>query len=169
MTKPSSRFPVRGVPGGWRDAWSGPDAAAVVQAQFATWAANAAAGTRGDRGAPPSTSTETAAPRRPARPFPGDRVADTDRHILLGVSQPTDDPSQHRAFVLRAHHDAAAGGWVAQIGEQNRNDQIDGWEAAAGLDVAPLVFPTAAACLGAAVTRLIEVVDRDVVDPAPSA
>lgn len=35
-----------------------------------------------------------------------------------------------------------------------------------GANAAPLVFPTAAACLGAAVARLVELVDRDAADPA---
>jgi len=34
---PALAFPVRGVPGGWRDDWSGPDDVAIVRAQLATW------------------------------------------------------------------------------------------------------------------------------------
>jgi hypothetical protein len=34
---PTLVFPVRGVPGGWRDEWSGPDDVAIVRAQFGTW------------------------------------------------------------------------------------------------------------------------------------
>ena len=34
---PALAFPVRGVPGGWRDEWSGPDDVAIVRTQLATW------------------------------------------------------------------------------------------------------------------------------------
>jgi hypothetical protein len=153
MTKSMLGFPVRGVAGGWRDAWSGPDPAATVQAQFATWAASAAGSGHADDVATP-----------PPSPSSGERASDSDRHILVGVSQPRDDPSQHRAFTLRARFDRRAGGWVAQLGEQNHNDQIEGWTAVmnAETDAQLRIFPTAAACLGAAVTRLIELVDQDV-------
>jgi hypothetical protein len=158
MVKSAPEFPVRAVPGGWRDERSAPDAA-IVRAQCTTWAvSNAASAARaGDvlMLSLPDVSTR------------GRRAA-TDRHILVGVSQPTDDPSQHRAFALRARYDADAGGWVARLGEQNHNDQIDGWEPAADAHAMPLVFPTAAACLGAAVTRLIELADRDAADSVSS-
>jgi hypothetical protein len=159
MVKPISNFPVRGVPGGWRDEWSAPDDAAIVQAQFATWAAsNAAKAARTSDIAPPSPPTGQ--PR-------GERAA-TARHILVGVSQPTDDPSQYRAFALWARFDAAASGWMAQFDEQNHNDQIDDSEPTEDALAAPPVFATAAACLGAAVARLIEQVDRDAADAASS-
>ncbi|HEU5432591.1 MAG TPA: hypothetical protein VFU81_13070, partial [Thermomicrobiales bacterium] len=94
--KSTPKFPVRGVPGGWRDEWSAPDDAAVVRAQFATWAAsNAAKAARAGEGA---ASSESAVPSPNGRPA-------IDRYILVGVSQPTDDPSQHRAFALRARYD----------------------------------------------------------------
>ena len=87
-----------------------------------------------------------------------------ERHIVLGITQPTGDPTQHRTFTLRARYDADAGGWTARVGEQNLNDQFDGWEPDSGAGGAPAVFPTAAACLGDAVTRLIQLVDRDASD-----
>ncbi|HEX5500701.1 MAG TPA: hypothetical protein VFX03_15805 [Thermomicrobiales bacterium] len=90
-----------------------------------------------------------------------------ERCIMLGITQPTGDPTQHRTFTLRARYDAAAGGWAVRVGEQNLNDQFDGWDPESGANGAPAVFPTAAACLGAAVTRLIQLVDRDAIDPSP--
>lgn len=152
MAKSPTQFPVRGVPGGWRDEWSAPDDAATMRAQFAAWAAR---------------TNEAVTRSAPTDSANGGRGV-VDRHIRVGISQPTNDPSQHRAFALRARYDVAAGGWVAEFGEQNRNDQVDRWEPEAGVATASLVFPTAAACLGAAVTRLIEAVDREATDP-PSA
>jgi hypothetical protein len=82
-----------------------------------------------------------------------------DRHILLGVSHPSNDPSLHRVFEIRAAFTAAAGGWVAQVGEQNLNEQRGDW--------APLlpdeqwdVFPSPATCLGHAVAAIVAAVDR---------
>ena len=46
-----------------------------------------------------------------------------DRHVSLGVSHPSDDPSRHRVFEVRAVFDPTAGGWVAHVGEQDRNEQ----------------------------------------------
>lgn len=147
MPKAASTFPVRGVPGGWRDAWSAPDDAGIARAQFAAWDA-----ARGQR--------EAAGPA-------GDGASPADRHVVVGIGQPTDDPTQHRAFTLRARFDAAAGGWTAQVGEQNCNDQRGAWRPIAGDASAPRGFPTAAACLGAAVTRLIAAVDQDAATTAP--
>jgi hypothetical protein len=83
-----------------------------------------------------------------------------DRHIQVGISQPTDDPTQHHVYTVRARYDAVAGGWVARVGEQTQNDQFDGWDPESAADRARAVFPSAAVCLGAAVTRLIEAVDQ---------
>jgi hypothetical protein len=86
------------------------------------------------------------------------------RHILLGVSHPTDDPRRHRIFEIRASYDATAAGWVAQVGEQDRNEQRGAWAPLLTPDGATPVFPTAAACLGAAVASLIATVDADALD-----
>jgi hypothetical protein len=84
-----------------------------------------------------------------------------DRHILLGVSHPSDDPARHRVFEVRAVFDHDAGGWIAEVGEQNLNEQRGAWEALPSPEGVPRVFPTAATCLGAAVTTLIDTVDRE--------
>jgi hypothetical protein len=86
-----------------------------------------------------------------------------DRHILVGVSHPSDDPSRHRVFEVRASYNEAAGGWVAQVGEQNANEQLQGWRARSegGREAA---FPTPAACLGDAVAFLVAMVDREADD-----
>lgn len=82
-----------------------------------------------------------------------------DRHLLLGVSHPSNDPAQHRTFELRAHYDAARKGWVAYVGEQNLNEQRGDWAALGNAQCAP--FPTAAACLGNAVETIVAAFDRD--------
>jgi hypothetical protein len=41
-----------------------------------------------------------------------------DRYIFVGVSHPSDDPSPHRVFDVRATFDAAHGGWVAMMGNR---------------------------------------------------
>jgi hypothetical protein len=87
-----------------------------------------------------------------------------DRHIELGISQPSDDPTQHHTYTVRARYDPAAGGWVARVGEQTHNDQFAGWDPESAADRARAVYPSAAACLGAAVTRLIAAVDRVAAD-----
>lgn len=90
----------------------------------------------------------------------------TDRHILVGVSHPSNDPARHRTFEIRATFDTARNGWVARAGEQNLNDQREGWEVVrAGVDQAP-VLPTAADCLGHAVSIIVAAVDREADDDA---
>jgi hypothetical protein len=87
-----------------------------------------------------------------------------DRHVLLGISHPSDDPARHRIFEVRASYDAETGAWSARVGEQNLNEQRGAWDPElVGTDAAPL-FPTAAACLGDVVARLITVVDQDAHD-----
>jgi hypothetical protein len=83
-----------------------------------------------------------------------------DRHIQVGISQSTDDPTQHHTYTVRARYHPAPGGWVARAGAQTHNDQFAGWDPESAADRARAVFPSAAACLGAAVTCLIEAVDR---------
>jgi hypothetical protein len=91
-----------------------------------------------------------------------------DRHLQVGISQPTDDPTQHHTYTVRAHYDPAAGGWAARVGPQTHNDQFAGWDPQSAADRARAVYPSAAACLGAAVTRLIEAVDQAAARAAPS-
>jgi hypothetical protein len=84
-----------------------------------------------------------------------------DRHILLGISHPSDDPARHRTFEVRAAYDGETSTWGARVGEQNLNEQRGEWEPhRADTNGAPR-FPTAAACLGDAVTRLITLVDQE--------
>jgi hypothetical protein len=89
-----------------------------------------------------------------------------DRHVLLGVSHPSDDPARHRTFEVRATYDAAARGWVAKVGEQNLNEQRGDWAPVEPADAGSRVFPSAAACLGHAVTMIVAEVDQDA-DEAP--
>ena len=96
----------------------------------------------------------------------GDRGERRDRHIRLGVSHPSDDPARHRVFEIRASYDAGAGGWVAWVGEQNRNEQLGGWGPGPGDGGRARAFPTAAACLGDAVAAIVALVDR-VADDRP--
>ena len=91
-----------------------------------------------------------------------DRGARQTRHILLGVSHASDDPARHRHFEIRATYDQVANGWVAQVAEQNRNEQPGAWAAVVMMDgIRSHVFPTAAACLGNAVTRVVTLVDQE--------
>ena len=84
------------------------------------------------------------------------------RHILLGVGHASDDPLRHRHFEIRAPYDQATNGWVAQVAEQNRNEQPGAWAAEGVMDgIRSLVFPTAATCLGDAVTSIVTLVDRE--------
>jgi hypothetical protein len=87
-----------------------------------------------------------------------------DRHILLGISHPSDDPARHRTFEIRATYDAETRAWIARVGEQNLNEQRGDWDPEfADADGAPR-FLTAAACLGDAVARLMTIVDQDAHD-----
>jgi len=63
-----------------------------------------------------------------------DRGEQRTRHILLGVSHVSDDPARHRHFEIRATYDQAANGWVAQVAEQNRNEQPGAWAAEVLMD-----------------------------------
>ena len=72
MVKSSPNFPVRGVPGGWRDAWSAPDDAAIAQAQFAAWAA---ARRQPDTSAPPTRVVRSAGTNEPTPSSSSGRVA----------------------------------------------------------------------------------------------
>lgn len=83
-----------------------------------------------------------------------------DRQIRLGINHPSDDPSQHRVFEVRATFDAVRGGWVAWLGEQNLNEQLGRWAPLAPEADQSQPFPTAAACLGAAVATIVATVDR---------
>ena len=87
-----------------------------------------------------------------------------DRHILLGVSHASGDPARHRNFEVRAAYDVASGGWKARVSEQNLNEQGGDWERQLTDEGLMPEFPTAAACLGDAVSRLIATVDREADD-----
>ena len=78
-----------------------------------------------------------------------------DRHIILGVSHPSDDPSRHRVFEVRAAFDAALGGWVALVGEQDLNEQRGDWEQILTAKEQRQAFSTAAECLGHATAAII--------------
>jgi hypothetical protein len=84
-----------------------------------------------------------------------------ERHILLGVSYASNDPSRHRTFEVRAVFDAERGGWIARYGEKSLNDQIERWVSWPLDDGRPRVFPTAADCLGQTATSVIAMVERD--------
>jgi hypothetical protein len=84
-----------------------------------------------------------------------------DRHILLGISHPSDDPARHRTFEVRATYDLETGEWGARVGEQNLNEQRGDWEPYRADANGGRQFPTAAACLGDAVARLINTVDQE--------
>ena len=87
-----------------------------------------------------------------------------DRHILLGISHPSDDPARHRTFEVRATYDVQTGEWSARVGEQNLNEQRGAWNAHRAEENGAPRFPTAAACLGDAVARLITMVDQEAQD-----
>ncbi len=55
---------------------------------------------------------------------------------------------------------------MAQVGEQNPNEQLSSWGATPDDDARPAAFPTAAACLGDAVAMLVRMVDGDAADEA---
>lgn len=84
-----------------------------------------------------------------------------DRHVLVGVSHPSDDPARHRVFEIRASYDAARGGWIARAGEQNLNEQRGDWQLVQSDSEPVPVFPTAAACLGHAVSVIVAAVDQE--------
>ena len=87
-----------------------------------------------------------------------------DRHILVGISHPSNDPARHRIFEIRATYDAETGAWSARVGEQNLNEQRGDWEPELVDAHGAPRFPTAAACLGDAVARLMTIVDQDAHD-----
>jgi hypothetical protein len=99
-------------------------------------------------------------PREPGRVLRPQQWRPANRHIHLGVSHPSNDPSRHRDFEVRAVFDARAGGWVAHVGEQNLNEQRGQWHRLEQ-EHGRRVFPTAAACLGEAVATIIATVDEE--------
>jgi len=89
-----------------------------------------------------------------------------ERHLRVGVSHPSGDPARHRAFDVRASYKEGIG-WVADLAEENLNDQLrSGTVVLRGVDRAE-GFPTAAACLGDAVAMLVRMVDGDAADEEP--
>lgn len=89
--------------------------------------------------------------------------AGRDRHIVIGVSHPSDDPARHRVFEIWAAYSDAAGGWVARLGEQNVNEQFQGWGARLSDGERERVFATPAACFGDAVATIVAMVDQEAV------
>ena len=84
-----------------------------------------------------------------------------DRSLRVGVGHPSGDPARHRVFDVRAAYDEAAGGWVARVGEENPNEQLERWGAAPDRGDRARAFPTPATCLGEAVAVLVAMVDRE--------
>jgi hypothetical protein len=84
-----------------------------------------------------------------------------ERFIRLGVGHPSSDPARHRVFDVRATYSSEAGGWVAQLGEQNVNDQFQGFGARLSNSTGVRVFETPAACLGDAVATIVAMVDSE--------
>ena len=113
------------------------------------------------RSGPDCNPSASAASRRVRRPEHGHPP---DRPILLGVSHPSDDPARHRVFAVRAGFDTNAEGWVAQVAEQDPNEQRGDWGETAHHGDRPTGFPTAATGLGDAVTMLVTAVDREAED-----
>jgi hypothetical protein len=110
---------------------------------------------RRDSPVPASLPAETMSPQRPLP---------ASRHIVVGVSDPSDDPSRHRVFEIRAVYDATAGGWIAGVDEQNANAQPEWWPRwQPGEGRAP-ASPTAAACLGRAVEIIVDMVAGEASD-----
>jgi hypothetical protein len=87
-----------------------------------------------------------------------------DRHVLLGISQPSNDPTLHRTFEIRASYDAVTRGWIARVGEQNLNEQRGDWSLVEAGEDQPPIFPTAAECLGHAVAIIVAAVDQEADD-----
>ena len=100
----------------------------------------------------------------------GDPLDRRDRRLRVGVGHPSDDPARHRAFEVRATYRAAAGGWVAQIREENRNEQLEEGLGGQAVDTVadgpPRAFSTPAECLGDAVAGLVALIEREADDPA---
>ncbi len=84
-----------------------------------------------------------------------------ERSIRVGVGHPSGDPARHRVFEVRAAFDEEEGGWVARVGEENPNEQLDRGEAGRTLGDRARAFPTPATCLGEAVAVLVAMVDRE--------
>ncbi len=108
----------------------------------------------------PATPGATGATMPAADTSPAGR---RDRHLRVGVSQPSGDPARHRSFEVRASYREGVG-WVAHVAEENLNDQpLADAVSLRGSDRAE-AFPTAAACLGDAVAMLVRMVDGDVAE-----
>jgi hypothetical protein len=93
-----------------------------------------------------------------------DRGERESRYILVGVGHSSNDPARHRTFEVRAMFDTMTWGWVAHVAEQNRNEQPGFWGADLTDSERMPTFPTAAACLGNAVTMIVAMVDREAQD-----
>lgn len=95
----------------------------------------------------------------------GNKAADKqgrpkDRYLRVGVGHPSGDATLHRDFEVRASYDEGAGGWVAQVGELNRNHQIEALGPAPG-GAQERASATPAACLGNAVSSIVAMADAE--------
>ena len=90
----------------------------------------------------------------------GDEGGRAERRSRLGVGQPSGNPGRHRTFEVRAAYRAAAGGWVAQVREENRNEQLEGRGMDPHTGGQVRSFPSAATYLGEAVRAIIDAEER---------
>jgi hypothetical protein len=86
------------------------------------------------------------------------------RHIIVGISDPSNDPTRHRVFEIHAFIGETDEGWIAEVAEQNQNAQPEAWRPSLTDDGRVRSFPTAAACLGHAVEAIVTMVARDAAD-----
>ena len=86
------------------------------------------------------------------------------RHIVVGISHPSSDPTRHRVFEVRAMPNGPSGGWVASVEERNANAQPDRWLAWRPHGSRNRPFATAAACLGDAVEFIVSTLAREAAD-----
>lgn len=80
------------------------------------------------------------------------------RYIVIGISDPSDDPSRHRVFEVSAVYDPILSGWVATVEEQDANAQLNRCQQWPRQGARLPVAPTAAACLGQTVEMIVAMV-----------
>lgn len=82
-----------------------------------------------------------------------------DRHVMVAISHPSNDPALHRTVQIRASFDVDRNGWRAHVSPQDHNDQYGDWSLLFRTEDS--LYPTAAACLGHAVTELVSALDAE--------